>query len=96
MDCVYIDKAEYDGDFRVRLRFNDGKEGIADLQKVIFEYDAAESLRTPEAFSEFYLDSWPTLAWNCGFDIAPESLYERCQSTLVAAEDPVEYKTKND
>jgi len=26
---------------------------------------------------EFFLDSWPTLAWECGFDISPESLYLR-------------------
>jgi len=34
-------------------------------------------LRNPEAFSHFYLDSWPTLAWDCGFDVDPESLYFR-------------------
>jgi hypothetical protein len=28
-----------------------------------------------ENFARFYLDSWPTLAWECGFDISPESLY---------------------
>lgn len=37
----------------------------------------AEPLRNPEAFSHFYLDSWPTLAWDCGFDVDPESLYFR-------------------
>ena len=26
-------------------------------------------------FSNFYLDSWSTLAWKCGFDLSPESLY---------------------
>ena len=26
-------------------------------------------------FVAFYLDAWPTLAWACGFDVAPESLY---------------------
>jgi hypothetical protein len=27
--------------------------------------------------AQFHLDSWPTLAWDCGFDVSPESLYER-------------------
>ena len=26
---------------------------------------------------KFFFDSWLTLAWECGFDISPESLYFR-------------------
>jgi hypothetical protein len=96
MDCIYVEKAEYAGDFTVRLRFNDGKEGLADLKDLIFKYEAAAPLRTPEAFSKFQLDSWPTLAWECGFDVAPESLYERCQPGMIAAEEPAEYTTRKD
>jgi len=96
MDCVYLDKAEYAGDFTVRLCFNDGKEGVVDLKDIVFQHEAATPLRTPEAFSKFYMDSWPTLAWDCGFDIAPESLYERCRPTMIAAEEPVTYKTNNE
>jgi hypothetical protein len=96
MDCIYVDKAEYAGDFKVRLRFSDGKEGVVDLKEVVFQYEAAAPLRTPEAFSKFELDSWPTLAWDCGFDIAPESLYERCFPAMVAAEEPAVYSTKKD
>jgi hypothetical protein len=33
-------------------------------------------LLDPERFRNFYLDEWPTLAWSCGFDVAPETLYE--------------------
>jgi hypothetical protein len=29
-----------------------------------------------DLFQNFYLDEWPTLAWPCGFDVAPETLYE--------------------
>jgi len=28
-------------------------------------------------FAKFTLDEWPTLVWSCGFDLAPEMLYER-------------------
>ena len=28
-------------------------------------------------FAAFYLDAWLNLAWGCGFDVAPESLYFR-------------------
>jgi len=39
------------------------------------DYQIATPLRDSTAFSKFYIDSWPTLTWKCGFDIAPESLY---------------------
>ncbi|NTW89128.1 MAG: DUF2442 domain-containing protein [Desulfobulbaceae bacterium] len=42
-----------------------------------YKYPIAEPLRNPEISSRFYLDSWPTLVWDCGFDVDPESLYFR-------------------
>jgi len=33
-------------------------------------------LKDTRVSAKFYLNSWPTLAWDCGFDIAPETLYE--------------------
>ena len=34
-------------------------------------------------FKKFYLDEWPTLAWPCGFDLSPESLYERATGKRI-------------
>ncbi len=79
MECVYLREAKYVGGFRVFLRFNDGKSGEVDLKDTVFRYAVASPLRNPESFSRFHLDSWPTLAWDCGFDIAPETLYEKCE-----------------
>ncbi len=81
MDCVYIKEAKYFRDHVIFLKFNDGKEGMADLKEIVCHYDAATPLRDTVTFSQFYLDSWPTLAWRCGFDIAPETLYEKCKQT---------------
>jgi hypothetical protein len=75
MGFIYLLEARYIKDFKIFLKFNTGEAGEVDLKKTIFKYKIAESLRDPEAFSKFHLDSWPTLAWECGFDIAPESLY---------------------
>lgn len=77
MECVYLKFAEYVGDFKVLLQFNDGKSGEVDLKETIYKFDAASALRDPVEFAKFHLDSWPTLAWDCGFDLAPESLYEK-------------------
>jgi hypothetical protein len=76
-EAVYLTKAVYRGDFVVYVEFNTGEAGEIDLQDIICKYRQAESLRNPDNFSRFQLDSWPTLAWECGFDIAPESLYRR-------------------
>ena len=74
---VVIVEARYLESYRIWLKFNTGDAGVVDLKDLIDKYQAAEPLRNIEEFKRFYLDSWPTLAWECGFDIAPETLYER-------------------
>ena len=75
MDCIYLLEASYLEDFKVFLKFNTEETGEVDLKDIVYKYKAAVPLRNPIIFSKFYLDSWPTLAWECGFDIAPESLH---------------------
>ena len=72
-----IQKAEYVGDYKIRLWFDTGEEGVADLGDVIARYAAARPLLDRAEFAKFALDEWPTLVWSCGFDISPEMLYER-------------------
>ena len=79
MECVYLIQADYIRDYEIALQFNTGERGNVDLRDIVFNNDAAKPLRSPNAFSQFYLDSWPTLAWKCGFDIAPETLYAKLQ-----------------
>ncbi len=75
MDCIYLLEARYLRDFKIFLKFNTGEAGEADLKELVYQYEKAAPLRDPGTFSGFYFDEWPTLAWKCGFDIAPESLY---------------------
>ena len=105
MDCVYLLSANYEEGFEVSLGFNTGESGHVDLKDIVFRNKAAETLRDPKVFSEIYLDSWSTLAWKCGFDIAPETLYEKLMNriryelldaaTLKVAEESVKYGTEN-
>lgn len=82
MDCVYIEEAKYLKDHSVFLRFNNGMCGNVDLKETIYSHPMADPLKNPVEFSKFFLDSWPTLAWECGFDIAPESLYKKCERSI--------------
>jgi hypothetical protein len=79
IECIYLEEAKYLDNFRIFLRFSDGKSGIVDHKETVYRHAVANPLREPEAFSRFYLDSWPTLALDCGFDVAPENLYKKCE-----------------
>ncbi len=68
MKCISIVEAKYVKDYQIFLKFNTGETGEVDFRDLVYKYPIAEPLRNPEAFSQFYLDSWPTLAWDCGFD----------------------------
>lgn len=75
----YITEARHIKDCRFHLQFNTGEEGELDLQEVVMNAPG-EFGRTfrdnPQEVRNFYLDPWPTLAWKCGYDIAPEYLHE--------------------
>jgi len=74
-DCITIVEARYLDDYRIWLRFNSGESGEVDLRNLVFKFPVATPLREKREFAKFYLDEWPTLAWDCGFDVDPEYLY---------------------
>jgi hypothetical protein len=80
---ITVKSAHYIDNYRLQLTFNSGESGIADLKDLIFKYNAAISLRNIENFKNFKLDEWSTVAWDCGFDISPETLYERATGKLL-------------
>lgn len=81
---VKIQEAEYVGGYQIRLRFDTGEEGVVDLSDIVAHYSAAQSLKDERVFAKFTLDEWPTLVWPCGFDLSPETLYERATGKCPA------------
>ncbi len=77
MDLIWITKAEYLSDYKIKLLFNNGFQGIADLKDslkgVLFE-----PLKDKEYFKNFNKNAW-TIEWSCNVDFAPEYLYELAQ-----------------
>ena len=75
-------RAEYCGQFKIRLAFSDGIEGTVDfsdwLSGPIFE-----PLKDPTYFVQFFIEGG-TIAWPNGADIAPETLHARAKSSAVA------------
>lgn len=66
--------ADYEGDYRLRVRFNDGSERVLDFEGWL-EGPVFEPLRELAFFRRFFIEGG-TVAWPNGADIAPETLYE--------------------
>jgi hypothetical protein len=68
--------AEYVREYRIRLRFEDGREAEIDLESELWG-EVFEALKDREVFRAFRLDhELNTLAWPTGADLAPEFLYD--------------------
>ena len=69
-----VSRIEKLGGFRLRVRFNDGSEGVRDFAAMVLEPGSTlEPLRDEAYFARVFLEfGAPT--WPNGFDIAPEWL----------------------
>lgn len=79
---VFVKVAQYVDDYRILVTFNTDESAVVDFTPFIHEMPGAEALKDIEMFKSFYLDGWPTLAWPCGYDIAPETLYQLATGKL--------------
>ncbi len=75
-------RAEYRGEYRLNLVFNDGVESTVDLADWL-EGPIFEPLKDTIYFRRFFLDGG-TVTWPNGADIAPETLYERAKANQAA------------
>ena len=60
-------------DFVVWLKFADGSEGEVDLSQELWG-PVFEPLKDPDAFRQFEVAEYGTIAWPNGADLAPEFL----------------------
>jgi hypothetical protein len=71
---LHVIEAKAAGGYRLKLRFSDGVEGIADLSSILWG-PVFEPLRDSSAFSHFRISSISgALEWENGADLAPEAL----------------------
>jgi len=73
----WVKKAKYIDSYKVWLKFNDGIEGIVDLESTITNdrRDIFRQLHDRQHFMKFKVEA-DTLVWENGLDLAPEYLYQ--------------------
>jgi len=72
---LHISSAIYLEDYKVKVSFNNGREGIADLSGAL-KRGIFKSLQSKAKFSRLMLDKeLETIVWENGADLAPEYVY---------------------
>lgn len=66
-------RAEYDGDYRIHVTFNDDSSATIDFEPWLHG-PIFEPLKDRDYFRRFFV-AGSTVAWPNGADIAPETLY---------------------
>jgi len=70
--------AEYLDGYRIKLKFEDGKEGVINMENELWG-EVFEPLKDISQFREFEINpELKTIVWpSTGADLAPEFLYEQ-------------------
>ena len=81
-----IKSAEIVGRWTIHVTFNDGTQGIVDMEALVNSEDAGvfAALRDPAAFAQAYLQ-WGVLTWPGELDLAPDVMHEAIKETGVYA-----------
>lgn len=85
---LHVTKAKYLENYKVKLKFNNGAEGIVDLEKELYG-EVFEPLKDLKLFQDFTLTG-RTIEWSTGADFAPEYLYEIAEISAKPTVDKVD------
>lgn len=70
--------AKYVGEFKIKVFFEDGKNGVVDFQPYIQKGGVFNNLKDKNYFQTFAVNKdIGTICWPNGADVAPESLYSK-------------------
>ena len=74
---LHVVDAHYERDYILRLKFNDGAEGLVNLADQLYG-EMFEPLKDLNKFRSFTVDpELNTVVWENGADLAPEFLHQR-------------------
>ena len=71
-----VKSAEYCGDYKIRVSFEDGKSGVVDFRSYLQKGGVFEKFRDINFFRNFCIHKEiRVLTWEDDIDVAPETLY---------------------
>jgi len=82
VDLPLVTKAEYRGEYKINLAFNDGTEAVVDFSDWL-DGPVFQPVRDQDFFKRFFIEAG-AIVWPNGADIAPEALHERAKSIAAA------------
>ncbi len=77
---IDITDAKYREDYRLEVVFEDGNRGIVDFSEYPAKGGVFSQFKNMEFFKSFVVSKdLGTIVWGDEIDIAPETLYKKCQ-----------------
>ena len=81
---LHVTDVEYVEDYKLNLKFNNGAEGVVNLEKELYG-EIFEPLLDKTLFKQVFLTK-RTIEWPNGADFAPEFLFKVAELTTLAQE----------
>ena len=73
-------KAQYIKDYKLKIEFEDGCKGIVDFADYLHKGGVFSSFKDLSFFTDYSVSKeLGTLVWGNEIDIAPETLYKKCE-----------------
>jgi len=79
-----VTKIEYRSGYSFFIAFDDGLSATIDFSDYLHRGPIFAALRDPDLFRHARIEGG-TIAWPNGADVAPETLYEKCEQAAAAA-----------